>query len=151
MNCLEIQETLSAMIDGEADDSASAALFLHLSACGECRRVLHTVVQMKEALRREMPSAGVPSSLDRRILQTFGARQEAARPAVRVGFRRKISLPVSAAILALILSIAAGAFVTSTYFPRHEIIEKQEQELVYIMELPQVEIKGQTIGGKHVR
>ena len=154
MNCSNIHEMISAYVDRELDDANAVALFAHLTACDACRGKMIGLLALRESIHRSRPHE-FPASLDRRIGGLhFGDKPPVEpitrRSAIRL-IRQKISLPVSVLLLVVMTTILGSAYVTSKYFPLHEVIEKSEQELVYIMELPQVEVKGQAVDAKHIR
>lgn len=154
MNCSAYHEMISAYVDRELDDGGAVALFAHLTICEECRNTMTDSLALRESIHRSQRH-DVPASLDKRVYGIpFGDRPPVLPAQHRTAFRlirRTITIPAIAALLIVTLTVAGSVYVTSTFFPRHEIIEKQEKELVYIMELPQVEVKGQAVDGKHYR
>ncbi len=144
MKCEEYQWWINQYVDHELDDTTSQELFLHLGTCPECRGFLHSVLLLRESLRREIAVA-VPQSLDARmknIVSRRGSQIAVDRRALSHFLGRRISVSVVAAFFVLLALVASTAFVASTFFTEVQIVEKKVQETIYIVQLPQVEVKG---------
>ena len=55
--CDEIQEKISALVDGEISESEKAEIEAHIEVCGECRAVFEAFTAVSEALcqQEEIP------------------------------------------------------------------------------------------------
>ncbi len=154
MNCGEYKEMISVYVDRELVDADAVALFAHLTTCAACRGHLNGMLTLRESIHASQRD-DFPARLDQRvgalILGDRPAVPSAARSSAARVIRNKFSIPVSIVLVLLTMAVMGSVYVTSTYFPRHEVIEKNEKQLVYIMELPQVEVKGQAVDTKHIR
>jgi anti-sigma factor RsiW len=154
MNCREYKEMNSAYVDRELADADAVALFAHLTGCAECRTHLTETLALRESIQTAQRDE-FPAGLDRRMRALALGDRPATPPASRLSgvriIRKKFSVPMSVVLVLVTMAVMGSVYVTSTYFPRHEVIEKNEKELVYIMELPQVEVKGQAVTVKHIR
>lgn len=144
MKCEEYQGWISQYLDRELDDTTSRELFLHLGTCPDCRGFLHSLLLLRDSMRREIAVAA-PKSLDARVKNVVsgrGSQMAGDRRALSHFLGKRISVSVVAAIFVLVALVASTAFVASTFFTEAQIVEKKVQETIYIVQLPQVEVKG---------
>ncbi|MGQ9920904.1 MAG: anti-sigma factor family protein [Desulfobacca sp.] len=73
MDCREVQEKLSAYLDGELSPRQQELVARHLDGCQACRRELQIWQQLWEALLREPVAA--PADLTARVLARLPGRQ----------------------------------------------------------------------------
>lgn len=144
MKCEEYQGWISQYLDHELQDTKSNELFLHLGTCPDCREFLNSLLLLRDSLRREIVIAA-PKSLDARmknIISKRGFQMARDRKALSRIVGKRISVSVVAAIFVLVLVATSTAFVASTFFVEARIVEKKVQETIYVVQLPQVEVKG---------
>lgn len=70
--CENIQEELSAYLDGELQDSARAACEAHICACQTCRAVLEDLKAASAAVS-SLPKLKAPAALALRVQQQVPA------------------------------------------------------------------------------
>ncbi|MBP9211824.1 MAG: zf-HC2 domain-containing protein [Bacteroidetes bacterium] len=61
--CHEWEELISAYLDGESSDAEIRPLFHHLGTCGNCRRTMSAMLQLRASLiaaERPMPAVTTP-------------------------------------------------------------------------------------------
>jgi hypothetical protein len=102
MKCLNVQDHLSAYLDGETPASLRREMALHLEACAACRAEL-ALLQRLDFAFAELP---VPVSPDvsRRVLARV---RRPARP-----WRRSLSMAAS-----LVLGLALGGALAGNFYP----------------------------------
>ena len=66
MNCREMQEEFSALLDGELPPEARAAAEAHLSECADCLRELGKLKQV-DTLYRQLPCQEAPPDFEERV------------------------------------------------------------------------------------
>ena len=144
MKCEEYEEQISELLDQELDDGRSRNLFAHLSGCEACRGFFDSVQKLRETLRDSALTS-------HQGVEEWRAHHHPARtefPMVgdklRVTrlFRKRYSISVAATILLLFAAIGGTALVSSSFRPAPRVVERRVQETVYVLQLPQVEIKG---------
>jgi anti-sigma factor RsiW len=64
--CAELEERLSAFLDGEAPEEDVAELLKHLEECHCCRSCLETL-RATRALLRKMPHPEIPPEMKARL------------------------------------------------------------------------------------
>ena len=122
-DCAEIQEEISAMLDGELPAERREAVERHLASCEDCRRVLAAFTALSEAMEMESPPAessarwlsaaflpGTPEAEPERISRERGRK---TKPVRRL-WRRV--LPAAACFL--ILAGAAFSGLPRLFFGR---------------------------------
>jgi len=144
MKCEEYQGWISQYLDRELDESASPELFMHLGTCQECRRFLNSLLLLRESIRRDTTVA-VPKSLEVRmknLASRKGSKMAGDRKALSRFLGKRISVSVAAAMFVLMALVASSGLLATTFFKEPQIVEKKVQETIYIVQLPQVEVKG---------
>jgi len=81
MRCDEAQELMSIYLDGELDLMRNLELERHIKACPDCEPVRESALQLRSAIRKEVPYFRAPRSLADRI--QGAARQESRQVAPR--------------------------------------------------------------------
>jgi len=123
--CDEIQEVISAYVDGESNSAETSAMFFHLGECPECRAFMKSVLQLQSALQdnRQFVRSEMDPAAARLWKRTFA-----------------VSYPVAAAVaLALFLS----SFLISSRFTQPPVTIKSTQtEYVYLTAFPPVVVVG---------
>lgn len=80
ITCLEASEYISALIDGELDDTLSAQLDVHLQKCSQCRFEHLLDAGTKDAVRRNLKTVPVPGRLRERITNAIADESRTSRP-----------------------------------------------------------------------
>ncbi len=99
MKCPEVQERLSAWLDGESEAAEEKAMEAHLQVCARCRAELAALERLQEALAGL--EAPVPEELGRRVLARLPRRSWP--------WQRTLSLAAS-----LIIGVILGGAVTGS-------------------------------------
>lgn len=136
--CEQYEETMSAYIDGQADDTAGAELFAHMGTCPACRQTFAAMGSIRPRLAAAA-TPEVPLRLDRRI------RRLHAAPAARVSRLREIwtrRLTIPAPAFALALLIISMTLLASAVWLKGRPVPAEEQQVMYIMSMPAVEVEG---------
>ena len=123
--CDEVQEQISAYIDGETGSAETSAMFFHLGECPECRAFLKSVIQLQSVLHEnELP-----------------ARIE-TRPAPAALWKRRfaVSYPVAAAVAVFML--LSSFFMSSRLLRPPVTIKSTQTEYVYLTSFPPVVVVG---------
>ncbi len=102
MKCNEVQEHLSAWLDGEVSEELSAALATHLDECPACQAELAALERLDAALAEleALAPAGLAAAVRRRL----------PRPASP--WRQSLALAAC-----LVLGIFLGGSLTGTLYP----------------------------------
>jgi anti-sigma factor RsiW len=142
-SCDTYVEAISAYIDRELDDDAGAELFAHLGTCVSCRRSFASLSALHTQIR-STPSPEVPSTLDRRIHRlhaTPAARVSRLNATVRSFWSQRLSVPAPA--FAIVLLAATATLLISLLLLRTTPPQPAgEQQVMYIMNMPAVEVEG---------
>lgn len=144
MTCEGYQERVSQLVDNELGERESPALLAHLSTCKECRRFLHSTLRLRSGLLEDAPLLA-PSRLDQRVLSTAASekRYTPDRPAARIiSWRRRVSLPLPAAALVMVLLVALMAATSSLWYPTLYPHSKATDRTIYVTTFPAVEVDG---------
>jgi hypothetical protein len=102
MNCLDCQEQLQRLLDGDGPNVSTADLDLHLSVCSSCRE-LHAAGQRLLEGVRFLRCPVPPAGLAQRINQQLQVRQR------RLRFVHRFLLPTAVAA-SLLVATMAGYF-----------------------------------------
>ena len=143
MKCEEYQERISQSVDDELDEALSSELFFHLSSCGECKIFFRRVMQLRQAMLNATPLA-VPPSLVPRVHPIASKMKfpiSTDRLPIAQFWRKRISLSLSAALVLMVIISAVTVAVSSPFFFTPSLGVKKAQETVYVLQLPQVEVK----------
>lgn len=144
MKCEHYEERISQYVDRELDDAKTRELFLHLGTCYECQGFLRSLLLLRDSIRRDVAVAA-SKSLDARmknIVPGNASRMVGDRRGLSRFLGKRISVSAAVAVVVLIALFASSAFVATTFFAEPQIVEKKVQETIYIVQLPQVEVKG---------
>jgi anti-sigma factor RsiW len=138
MNHNQFQEIVNLYIDGELDDSRSAEMFAHLSACSECRNLIRSSLRVR-TYYQQMELQEVSSSLDCRVLSSVGITptKMARRNFLIPLWFTRISIPLPAAVSIVFLILFGSLLLSPILFvepkpqidKQAEIISKMPQEL----------------------
>jgi anti-sigma factor RsiW len=74
---------VQAYADGEVDALTSAAIERHLEQCAECRNLYQDVVQLRTALRQDLPYSQTPPALRAQVMRMLDKEDAAERPKPR--------------------------------------------------------------------
>jgi anti-sigma factor RsiW len=123
--CDEVQELISAYIDGETNGVETSAMFFHLGECPECRAFMRSVLQLQSALRENglLVRSEMKPATARLWKRTFA-----------------VSYPVAAAIAVFML---LSSFLVSSRMLQPPVTVKSTQtEYVYLTSFPPVVVVG---------
>jgi len=124
MDCAEVREEFSALLDGELTPEVRAAIEAHLSECAECLRELERFKQV-DAAYRALPQHRAPADFDQRVA---GALRPKAIRLRRPALRHRRVWPLLAAA-AMVLVMLGGAFLQlRTPSGRFEVAQAPEGE-----------------------
>jgi anti-sigma factor RsiW len=143
MTCIEVQQQISAFVDGQLREEESAPVFGHIGQCAECRGFLLASVRM-QAMIAKIPPPAVPTHLDARVLNIPLAANRAARPrGTRVPrtslWRQRLHVPVPALAAGLAMVILTAALSLWLWFGP---LREPKLEVVYVFGMPQIEVYG---------
>jgi anti-sigma factor RsiW len=127
MRCDEAQELISVYLDGELDLVRNLELERHIKACPDCEPVRQDALQLRSAIRKEVPYFRAPQSLADRV--RAAARQEARQTTPRRTAPRP-AMPYwqwigAAAVVALLILVTVKLKGTWTG-PSHDQLLAQE-------------------------
>ena len=113
LQCGEVREGLSAMLDGEADASESEALLTHLETCHECAAYYDELHTLDVRLCKELTDSCDPDQIWERVQWAVAAQDTAPTEKVAAGCKtsRVPAVPrwVGSALAAmLLLAVIAG-------------------------------------------
>ncbi len=114
MNCRQIQDQLSAYIDGELSDDQASRVAAHLETCADCHR-LHREIAAVVAELHSLPEAPAPASVAANVMAEV--RRTGAAPSGNV-----IRLNRLVAAAAAVLVAMAGTFVIMTQKAQEPIV-----------------------------
>ena len=103
MNCLEVQDNLSAWLDGELAPEVGALVDRHLESCDACLRELAQLEALEQALAA-LPAPATPPGLPEKVV----ARRQ--RPPRR--WWQSVALAAS-----LVLGIVLGGTLARDFYP----------------------------------
>ncbi len=130
MNCTEVLEYLSAVVDGEIDVERGKEFGAHIAKCPACRSELEIETMTKGIVRGKLPSKKTPTHLRANILQRFSAEtpsQEIGQSSVRAFLGRLFAEPLVKPALALALVVLI-AIVGITLFTRRGVLLPSSEE-----------------------
>lgn len=104
MDCAEVREEFSALLDGELDKETRTALEEHLAGCADCLRELDRLKQVDATFRRLAPKQA-PEDFDERIRAAVQPNIVSFRPP-RLARKRVWPLVASAAGLLIVLGVS---------------------------------------------
>ena len=123
--CDEVQELISAYVDGESSDPETSVLFFHLGECPHCREFLKSVLQLQSVLRENE----LPVKIE-------------APPMTTSLWKRRfvVSYPIAAAVALVML---VSSFLLSSRMIQPPVTIKNTQtEYVYLTSFPPVVVVG---------
>lgn len=148
MSCTQHQEQISAFVDGHLPDEEASSLFSHIGSCAVCRSFFRASIGMR-AMLVKLPVPPVPGTLDTRVLRIplEGRRKSlyrAARTALASAWRLRFRIPAPAVAAGVVLCILSA--VLSVWLLL-DSLHPAKQEVVYIFNMPQVEVYGTNRAG----
>jgi predicted anti-sigma-YlaC factor YlaD len=114
MDCIQIREACSALLDGEATEIPAVDIRRHLASCPSCR----TFVDRAEHWRRALDLAPAPPAATARLVATARAGAADARRSTLV--LRAALVGVAAVQLALVAAAVVGGSASGGHFA-HEV------------------------------
>jgi putative zinc finger protein len=121
VSCEELHELAPAFALGILDGEERAEALGHLSACGQCRRLLEELSRIADELLLLAPVEEPPVGFESRVLEALGVRARR-----RGGWRRRLLLHLGPPTLAA--AVAAVALV-SIYHDDHVTAERYRETL----------------------
>lgn len=103
MDCREIEELLSAYIDGELNGAEALAVTEHLSICPECRLELLRLQETVNVIR-SLPEIEPPFDFHQRLCQRLNPLKEQKPWYKRFSFNRWLGFGAAAALLLCVVS-----------------------------------------------
>lgn len=82
MNCDDVQDLLSAWIDGDVSEETDATISMHLRGCTPCAQEASALKEMHARLVRLAPSEGSVDRLANHVLRAWKPTEAAIQPAV---------------------------------------------------------------------
>jgi anti-sigma factor RsiW len=71
---------VQAYVDGEVDALTSAAIERHLEQCAECRNLQQDVIELRTALRQDLPYLQTPPALRAQVMRILDKEDATDRP-----------------------------------------------------------------------
>ncbi|MDE3058516.1 MAG: zf-HC2 domain-containing protein [Bacteroidota bacterium] len=137
------QEQISSFVDHELPHNAEPELFSHLSSCEACREYFASVLKLRSSFVKDVMSDSLRGKgLKEANIHPAIHLSAVNKPAVRSFVKRKLSLPLAAVLAAFVLTVAASIGVSSKFFRTEKIVEREVPHTVYVMQLPEVVVKG---------
>ncbi len=100
MSCVEYQQKISMLVDGEVPHEASTPLFAHLASCETCRSFFHQMQELKKSLDRLSEPAVRPH---RAPLSSPWGRPQLSLWQRRVSLRYPVAVLAAAVLCAVLL------------------------------------------------
>jgi len=117
MSCVDRQEHLNALLDGELSAEETAALTAHLAVCPDCAKSLAGLARLRAALTHAIPEEEVSADLLMRVEAALDA-EAAVRPAHDIiPFRRR---PPARRLAWIGAGAAIAAGLTIALLPRDD-------------------------------
>lgn len=114
MICLDMQERLSAYLDGDLSPDKMKEVADHLSGCESCQAALSELRQVRDALR-SLPEVEVPGDLHSSIMERLRPHMKRKKQRKWVFFRLDVKswgyrqwIPVTAAMMVLVMFLSVG-------------------------------------------
>ncbi|MDQ0287171.1 hypothetical protein J2Z49_002290 [Desulfofundulus luciae] len=120
MRCQQIQELLSAYLDGEVEPSQQAKIKAHLEDCATCRYQWEDLVA-SVTLLRGLPGVSPPESFREQLLHKLeGRRIYAPRRRFRLGWPKFIAAAAILVVVFSLTSVWAGHILPQNLWPWHK-------------------------------
>ncbi len=116
----EIRENLSALFDGELDDSRTAEIRAHLENCAECRQYLADLRAGSEAFRKE-GGAKLPFAVRASVQAELAAGKAARRPYL-TGARMFLVVACCVVLLALLMGLLTRIYLPNLFWQTQNYI-----------------------------
>jgi hypothetical protein len=142
MNHEHYQQLASQFIDHELGPESEQELFLHLGACTECRSFLKASWQLQADIFATKPE-GAPQfgmSRGKRLQRIFQSRPQRELNLLASIWRKKIPMPVAAALVVLVL--ASSIALSGLWIRPQERVAETKPEVVYVPRLPAIQVIG---------
>jgi|GEM_PF-1024637 len=114
MICLDMQERLSAYLDGDLSPEEMKEVAGHLSGCESCQAVLTELRQVRDALR-SLPEVEVPADLHSSIMERLRPHMKQKKEKKWFFFRIDVKswgyrqwIPVTAAMMVIVMFLSVG-------------------------------------------
>jgi predicted anti-sigma-YlaC factor YlaD len=123
--CDEVQECISAYVDGESSDLETSALFFHLGECAECRAFMKSVLQLQSVLRVNELSVKIE-----------------AHPMTTSLWKRRFAVSYPIAAVVALLMLVSSFLLSSRMIQPPVTIKNTQTEYVYLTSFPPVVVVG---------
>jgi hypothetical protein len=145
MNCCDVQENLSAFFDAELGTGLIARTFEHAGTCSDCQAFLLTVHNTRPVIHA-LASESVPRRLDKRILNIPATHRSFLTHLIShvrsTIWQTKLLVPAPAVIAAIALVVVTSLVSLTLWLDVRHQPRQSEPSVVYVVELPEVEIRG---------
>ncbi len=126
-DCESVQESISALADGELTGDELRSVAQHLEECSDCARVRAEMVRLRAVTQVALASTSCPSHLRKRALHALNEEQRSLRDTQAV--RRPLRFVwAPAAVAAALLLLFAGR---PGYVPLHELPTLQQRNSLH--------------------
>ncbi|MFW6437886.1 MAG: anti-sigma factor family protein [Armatimonadota bacterium] len=105
LNCEDIQEELSSLIDGELSDERQHAVSAHLLTCDRCSESAGRLMAAKRLVQRDNPHAEAPAGFMNRLHDHIDAVEVVRQRVRQPGRPRRLTALVAVGAIAMSLAI----------------------------------------------
>jgi anti-sigma factor (TIGR02949 family) len=105
LQCEEVRDALSSLIDHELSEAQRHAVSAHLLACDECSRATGRMVAAKRLIQRDDPQAEAPAGFMNRLHEHLDAVEGVRERVRQPGRPRRITAIAAAGAIAVSLAI----------------------------------------------
>lgn len=112
MNCNDLADRLTTVVDGGATEEDAAAVAQHVATCDDCRQTLHAQTTARTVLRARSAQLAVTAPPGLRTRLVASARAERPEPKGVLSWRWSLSAFAAAAMLVLTLGAVLLPVVT---------------------------------------
>jgi hypothetical protein len=105
VECEDVREELSPLIDGELSGARRKIVSAHLLECNECSETMGQLVATKALTRRESTQADVPAGFMNRLQDSIDAVEGVRERVRRPGRSRRLTAMAAAGAIAVSLAI----------------------------------------------
>lgn len=113
MNCVEVNDLLDQLMDGELSDGQRRALEAHGQTCAQCAGAIRATLQMKALFEQMEPEVDVP-------LQAQARWRGAVREAARAQRRKRLIRWAATAAAAVVALVGVGLALNLRSAPRED-------------------------------
>ena len=135
MNHEQFQKLVNFYIDGAIDDTQSAEMFAHLSACNDCRNLMRSSLRVR-SYYQDMELEDIPVSLDHRVLANADMESiKSVRQNILIPlWYTRISIPLPAAASIAILILIGSLLFSPLLF--EETKQRSDKQIEMLSKMP---------------